>query len=233
MKIKTLILIALFMVPSAVSTTISAQTNTETYLKWFKPANAKLRTASTYLRTGNIDFAALALEEIIASKPPPGLEGDLSGVVDKAIKQAKSALDLIDANEEVKAREMLLALREMLFQANKVGKIEVFEDCIWVLGKRGQALWIFRKSAPDLTDQTQRKDVAKAVAGYLEQLNKCDGQATPAMKADGGYTRLVDGTKQSLQRIPDQVLVKKDSGLLFRFLIELRSFDRLLYFRFG
>ncbi len=234
MKIKTLFLVALFMVSSAVNHTIAAQSNTDTYLEWFKPANANLRLASSYLRTGNIDFAALALEKIAEGKVPASLKGnDLATVIDSARAQAQTALDLVDANEAKKARDSLLKLRETLFQQNKTRQIVVFDDCIWELTKRGPALWRFRKNAPDLGDQQQSQAVGKAAADYLAQLNKCDELAAPDTKTDGDFQRLVKGARASLERFPAEVLTAKDGGLLFRFIIELRSFDRLLYLRFG
>lgn len=234
MKIKTLFLVALLMVSSAVNHTIAAQSSTETYLEWFKPANANLRLASSYLRTGNIDFAALALEKIAEGKVPASLKGnDLATVIDSARAQAQTALDLVDANEAKKARDSLLKLRETLFQQNKTRQIVVFDDCIWELTKRGPALWRFRKNVPDLGDQQQSQAVGKAAADYLAQLNKCDELAAPDTKTDGDFQRLVKGARASLERFPAEVLTAKDGGLLFRFIIELRSFDRLLYLRFG
>jgi hypothetical protein len=42
----------------------------------------------------------------------------------------------------------------------------------------------------------------------------------------------VDGAKASLSLIPNAIATQ-DTGLLHRILIELRSFDNLLAFRFG
>ncbi|VAV97929.1 hypothetical protein MNBD_ALPHA08-53 [hydrothermal vent metagenome] len=237
MKMKILLLTALLMVPlmipGALYNSTIALAKSDIYLEWFKPANANLRLASSYLRTGNIDFAALALEKIVEGKTQTSAAGDLAEVITSARAQAKSALDLVDANEPEKARDGLLKLREMLFQQHKARKIEVFDDCIWELNKRGPALWRFRKNAPDLGDQQQSQAVGKAAAEYLEQLDKCDEMAAPETKSDGSFQRLVKGARTSLKRFPAEVLDAKDGGLLFRFIIELRSFDRLLYLRFG
>ena len=46
------------------------------------------------------------------------------------------------------------------------------------------------------------------------------------------FRRLVDGAKASLALIP-KAIATRDSDLLHRVLIELRSFDNLLAFRFG
>ena len=233
MKITTLLLAALVFMANLSTSVSAAEMDKGTYLEWFKPANAKLRTASTYLRTGNIDFAAIALEGIIDGKTPSGFSGSLSDAIANTVAKSKAALALIDENQEDKARDMLLKLRESLFQSNKSANVTVFDDCIWTLIKRGPALWTYRKNKPDLNDPEQVKAVAKAASDYLAQLDACDQKASAELKADQDYQRLVTGARQSLQRIPKETLANRDGGQLFRFLIELRSFDRLLYFRFG
>lgn len=233
MKIVSVLLIALFACLNVAGDSIAAETNNDVYLKWFKSANAKVRLASTYLRTGNVDFAAIALEEIIESKVPERLPTSLDGLVKTTVSQTKSALTLIDANESGDARNVLLQLRQKIFQQHQTWKIVVFDDCIWALISRGPPLWKFRKNRPDLADRQQSQAVVKATLNYLRQLNKCDSMATPAMKANADYHRLVSGARESLERIPVEAIAQKDGGLLYRFIIELRSFDRLLYFRFG
>jgi len=46
------------------------------------------------------------------------------------------------------------------------------------------------------------------------------------------FRRLVDGAKASLLLIP-KAIATRDADLLHRVLIELRSFDNLLAFRYG
>ena len=46
------------------------------------------------------------------------------------------------------------------------------------------------------------------------------------------FHRLIDGAKAGLALIP-KAIASRDSDLLHRVLIELRSFDNLLAFRFG
>ena len=52
------------------------------------------------------------------------------------------------------------------------------------------------------------------------------------MRATPEFRRLVDGAKASLALIP-KAIATRDTDLLHRVLIELRSFDNLLAFRFG
>ena len=46
------------------------------------------------------------------------------------------------------------------------------------------------------------------------------------------FRRLIDGAKAGLALIP-KAIARRDTDLLHRILIELRSFDNLLAFRFG
>ena len=209
------------------------KTSIESYLGWFKPANAHLRTAISYLRTGNTDFAALALEDLIAAKAPDVTDKVLQNALKSTVKKAQTALDQIDNNEPDNARAMLLTMRADIFARHQKSNIKVFDDCIWTLVQKGPTLWYYRKKKADLNNDGERQSVAKAAADYLAQLNLCDSQATPQIKADESYKRIVNGARQSLHRIPTEALANKDGGQLYRFIIELRSFDRLLYFRFG
>jgi len=231
MKFKALLVIMMMAVAGFWQSASAGETGEQDYLAWFKSANSRLRIASTYLRTGNIDFAALALEEITGSKPPEKMSASLSGLTTKMLKQSETALALIDNDQPQKARSNLLKLRDDLFQAHQKLKITVFDDCIWALNKRGPALWHYKKNKPDLNDPEQAKEVAAATTAYLAQLNTCDQQADASLKADADYTRIVTGARRSLERISSESLANRDGGQLYRFIIELRSFDRLLYFR--
>lgn len=203
------------------------------YPDWFKTINAQLRVAATYLRTGNNDFAALALEKLLAVPKPENMKQASGGMVAETLKSVKQAVESIDAGQPAKSRKDLLSLREKLFQFNQSHNIKVFDDCIWGLVKKGPALWYFRKNRPDLADDAQSKKVAAAAAAYLGKLNKCDALAGKETRQSADYQRLFTNAQQSLERIPSEALAQKNSGLLFRFLIELRAIDRLLYFRFG
>ena len=56
--------------------------------------------------------------------------------------------------------------------------------------------------------------------------------AGETVRKDPEFRRLIDGAKASMKFIP-QAIAEHDTDLLHRVLIELRSFDNLLAFRFG
>ena len=78
-------------------------------------------------------------------------------------------------------------------------------------------------------------DFESAAAGaesYAATLQRCDGMAPRAIHDHAEFRRLIDGTRASLGQIP-KAAETRDADLLHRLLIELRSFDNLLAFRYG
>jgi hypothetical protein len=56
--------------------------------------------------------------------------------------------------------------------------------------------------------------------------------ASDEIKAQPEFRRLIDGVAASLALVP-KAIASRDGDLLHRLLIELRSFDNLLAFRYG
>ena len=210
------------------------------YRTVFESANSELRTAASYLRTGNVDFAALALEEFTrvwnefrdntttnSSQDAPDIK-----VISRVSDDAKMALNAIDAGETDKARTTLLSIRDQLWVMHRDRRLVFFEDCIWKTVRVALPLWGFRKAKPDLSETRQADAVTKSARQYLEALEDCESRAPSDVTSDDRFRRLIDNAKHSLMRVPEAVATQ-DGGLLYRLLIELRSIDRLLYFRFG
>ena len=66
----------------------------------------------------------------------------------------------------------------------------------------------------------------------LDILRRCDGMASADVRNQPEFRRLIDGAIASLALVPKAVR-ERDGDLLHRLLIELRSFDNLLAFRYG
>lgn len=226
------IITAIVLIFSSLGSTL-AESGDKAWLDWFKPANAHLRTASDYLRTDNLDFAALALEDLIASTPPTTLAAPLAKAAVSALAEANAALNQIDEGEGAAARDRLLELRQAFFDTNLKNDIEVFDDCIWAARKSAPPLWHYRRNKPDFTDVKQRQQVVAVVDKYLAQLERCDAIVPDEIKADEGWTRIGLGAITSLRRIKTESLPNNDVGQFIRFIRELRSFDNLLYARYG
>jgi len=203
------------------------------WLEWFKPVNTHLRTAAGYLRTDNLDLAALSLEELLASEPSSALGNAVSSVATSALSEANAALNLIDEGDGAAARDRLLKLRQTLFKFNRNNRIEVFDDCIWLARKTAIPLWHYRRNKPDFTDAIQRAEVMAITNDYLRQMVICNVQAPEEVKADKEWSRVALGAISSLRLIKTEAIPNQNVGRFIRIIRELRSFDNLLYFRYG
>ena len=74
--------------------------------------------------------------------------------------------------------------------------------------------------------------VAAGAVSYRATLQRCDGMAPPPVRGHAEFRRLIDGAFASLGQMP-KAAKTRDRDLLHRLLIELRSFDHLLAFRYG
>lgn len=207
----------------------------EAYLTAFETANPHLRKAVSYLRTGNSDLAAVEVESFLAGWPP--VDGRVAdGVIGKVVldtaKAAQQAIADIDAGKPDDARKKLLDARQQLFDMHKTRQFKPFADCIWAAIGTGNPLWGYRDPAPDLANAATSKKIVGVTKDYLQALRGCRARAPKEIATDPEYTRLMDNADKSLSAIPASVKAR-DGGQLHRYLIELRSIDRLLYFRFG
>ena len=84
----------------------------------------------------------------------------------------------------------------------------------------------------DWTKSETRFGIANKASIYDYVLDRCDGMADASLRKTPEFRRLIDGAKAGLALIP-KAIATRDSDLLHRVLIELRSFDNLLAFRFG
>ena len=84
----------------------------------------------------------------------------------------------------------------------------------------------------DWTKSQTRFGIANKASIYGYVLDRCDGIANATVHNSPEFRRLVDGAQAGLDLIP-KAIATRDTNLLHRILIELRSFDNLLAFRFG
>jgi hypothetical protein len=181
------------------------------------------RTAWGYLRTGNTDLGLIqieALEKALAQAPPEILA---------ALRAAKAAAE---ADDTPAATRMLEALGRTLAEARKAAGTRLFADCILEASAAYAPFDRYRTEPPDLGKPEVAAAVTATAAASDRAFAACDGEAPAGVKADPEFRRLMDGARAGLALVPEAV-GKRDSGQLFRILIELRSFERLMLFRFG
>jgi hypothetical protein len=207
-------------------------------------AAAHQRVAMGYLRTGNIDLAALEIERMRAAwgsvnsrfgKPPKALARDpqlyTTTMLDAATRLVAASI-MIDSGRPEAAQNSLSAIRAELTHLRKANGIAVLADCIGDANTAMDRLMIYNDAALDWSKPDTSSSIAGQASAYKHELDRCDAMAATPVKDSPEFRRLIDGAKASLAQIP-QAIGSRDTNLLHRLLIELRSFDNLLAFRFG
>jgi hypothetical protein len=126
----------------------------------------------------------------------------------------------------------LSAIRDDFYNLRKASGVVVLADCVRDANSTMDALMVYNDRTLDWTNSETRSTIAGIASGYGAVLDRCDGIANEAIRKTPEFRRLVDGAKTSLTLIP-KAIESRDSDLLHRILIELRSYDNLLAFRFG
>ena len=207
-------------------------------------AEAHNRVAIGYLRTGNVDLASLEIDRLRAAwgklgerfngKRPEMFDGNNYYVVamtDIATRLVTADLMLNMSKSDV-TRQALLAIRNDLYKLRKSAGIVVLADCIYDANNAMDALMVYNDRDLDWNNAETRIGIADNASSYGSALDRCDAMADPSLRQAPEFRRLVDGAKASLTLIP-KAIATRDTDLLHRVLIELRSFDNLLAFRFG
>ena len=207
-------------------------------------AESHNRVAIGYLRTGNSDLASLeidrlreawgALQQRFGGKRPDAFDGiALYGNLWTVVNARLVAADLMLKTGRLDAaRQSLEAIRGDLYELRKSAGIAVLADCVRDANTAMDALMVYDDRALDWTKSTTRFGIANKASIYDYVLDRCDGMAGEKLRKTPEFRRLVDGAKAGLALIP-KAIATRDGDLLHRVLIELRSFDNLLAFRFG
>jgi hypothetical protein len=202
------------------------------------------RVAIGYLRNGNTDLASLELDKTRAawgdfsnrfSGRRPDVFKDntyyVVAVTDISTRLITADMMLNAGRPEI-AGKALSAVRDDFYKLRKSAGIVVLADCIYDSNSAMDALMTYNDATLDLSKPETATDIMGKTAAYTASLGHCDGLAGDAVRNEPEFRRLVDGAKASLTLIP-KAIATNDAGLLHRVLIELRSFDNLLAFRFG
>lgn len=202
------------------------------------------RVAIGYLRTGNTDLASLELDRLrdawralnarFAGKPPDAFDGNpLYGTAIVNISARLVAADMmLKSGRAEAASQSLTAIRGDLYDLRKASGIVVLADCVRDANEVADALMLYNDNALDWSKPQVRFGIASKASNYGYVLDRCDSIAGATVHNSPEFRRLVDGAKAGLDLIPGAITTR-DTNLLHRILIELRSFDNLLAFRFG
>ncbi len=204
-------------------------------------AEAHNRVAIGYLRTGNSDLASLEIDrlraawaKVAAVKRPAVFDGNALYVMTLTeVSGRLVAADLmLNSGRPEQARQALTAISADLYTLRKSAGIVVLADCIRDSNTAMDALMVYNDRELDWSKPETAAGVSEKSAAYEKILDRCNATASEALRKEGEFRRLIDGAKEGLALVP-QAVKTHDTALLHRVLIQLRSFDNLLAFRFG
>jgi hypothetical protein len=191
------------------------------------------RVAAGYLRTGNVDLASLEIEAMreawakVSTLPRPAAFPDpkryTETMLDVATRLIGTTLVLNMGRADI-ARESLDTVRRTLSDLRRENRVTVLADCVLDANVAMEALFA-------LDRQPDWESVTAGAESYSGTLRRCDAMAGTAHDAPE-FRRLIDGALASLAQVP-KAAETRDADLLHRLLIELRSYDNLLAFRYG
>jgi hypothetical protein len=192
------------------------------------------RVALGYLRTGNIDLTALELDGLreawgkVSMLPRPAAFKDKERYTATMLETAAALIGttlVLNMGRADVAAESLDKIRKQLSELRRQNGVTVLADCVLDANVSMDALFA-------LDGKADWDSVFAGAESYRATLQRCDGMADDRIRARPEFRRLIDGALASLTQVP-KAIETRDSDLLHRLLIELRSFDNLLAFRFG
>jgi hypothetical protein len=205
---------------------------------------AHQRVAIGYLRTENSELAALELDRMREAwgslaerfgKDRPAVFRDnpryTTALVDIPTRLVGASLMITMGRPDL-ARDALIAVRKELAQLRRASGVVVLADCVLDANTAMDALFAYRDQPPDWMSAPAVADLTSKAEAYGVAVMQCDRMAADDVRVRPEFRRLVDGIAASLALMP-KASTTRDDDLFHRLLIELRSFDNLLAFRYG
>lgn len=207
-------------------------------------AYAPYREASFYLRTGNPMVASFGLQDmndkwsaIIKkfAKSPPGIYAADTSWESSLIeigKRIQDGLAATDAGDLKAAQQNIAPVRKILSDLRARNGVFLFSDRVDRANAAMEAIWTFRHNPPDFSNPDEVNDLRQKTTLMTYWYERCRDTATPQVKNDPQFKRLVDKTLYSLGRMWVAIGEKNQLSVI-NILREMRSSDRLLYLHFG
>jgi len=207
-------------------------------------AYAPYRGAVSYLRTGNAGLAALELESAaenwrklearFAKTPPDAFADDPAWRM--TLKDVGERLDqglaATDTGDLEAAKQLLSPIRGQLGGLRRRNGVAVFSDRVDEMTDAMDRLWRFRHQPPDFAEPAELQELRSgaAVLGYL--FRRCGQEAPAEVRENPSFQRLSEGAALAVERLW-RAIEGRDERLLINTLRELRSFERMMFLRFG
>ena len=202
------------------------------------------REAAFYLRTGNVDAGAIELEFAIArwndvqdrfrNDPPDAYADDpvWTADLDSIETDLRRGMTAADAGDGPASAKLLVPVRKTLAALRKRNGQWRFSDCVDEMNAQMDRLWRYRRAPPDLASREAVNAVKDQAAVTTHWYERCRAQAPTTFTEDAEFNRLMDGSIGSLKLIWT-ALDEKNEMRFINILRELRSYDRLIWLRFG
>jgi hypothetical protein len=134
---------------------------------------------------------------------------------------------VLDMGRPDVAADTLAAIRSSLSAMRRASGVQVLADCVLDSSTAMDALSALGGEPLD----GPSAEITTLSDAYRSTWQRCDEMAGD-VRANPAFRRLIDGAQASLAQIP-KAIERRDSELLHRLLIDLRSFDEGLALRFG
>lgn len=203
---------------------------------------AGVRSAASYVRTGNTALAQIEISEATSAwsklqrqfadiSPSSYAAPAFRGFVAAGGERLAAAAKAIDDGDTSRAAGELMSFRQSLYDLRHASGLFDLGDCVFELEPAMEAL---RTAASRLVEAKSPSpaDTIAAAAVFRDRLQRCNGWAPEEISAQPEFRRLIDGAIASSGEI-GRAAQAGDGALVHRYLIELQSFERLLAFRFG
>jgi hypothetical protein len=192
------------------------------------------REAVHYYETGNDELAELALDQFVpawealveryAKSPPAAYAKDAAFAESLAEIHNKVASGRGAAPEET--LHALRPVRADLAALRKRNGQLVFSDCVDAMNAAMDRLWAYRQKPPEAK---QLPAFQAAVRLTAERYHQCLEEAPAPIREAAEFKRMMEGALASLARLE----ATTDAETIVSLIRELRSFDKLIWLRFG
>ena len=211
----------------------------------FAEAWAHYRQVSFYAgRAGNVDVAALELEDFITKwsaleakyrgNPPDAFSDDAAWMetLEDVGSRARDGLDRLDAGDLDGARALLMPIRGIMGDLRRRNGIATYSDRIDELTAEMTVLARYRREVKELDDSAAVAMVTRQAAVVAYLFERCAEEAPAAVAQDPEFKRQIEGGRESFAKL--WKALETGDARLYRISIgELRSYERILFFRFG
>ena len=202
------------------------------------------RTAESYLRTGNAGLASLdiayasdtwsAISQDAKANPPAAYTNDpeFKKTLIEVEQILSKTLAIAESGDAKQAYKMITPVRRLIYELRQRNGRRVYADCITELNAVMDKMYEYRHNPPDFSKPDVRIHTSKVQSEYAKKLDECIGMAPSASTKNPEFIRLTQSTQSSVETLAGAI-ESRETASYISILRELRSFDRIIFFRFG